>query len=409
MKILNISHYNQQSFLKNGQQTQDIKHRHLTSYCKNDLMSARHIEAVIKNCPSTSRYVGSLPYQWLKDVPYDKRSEFSKKIFDLFSKFAKNMKIGTNSESETLDEHYMNLFCRDFFEITHKKPKLSKLGSGTIGRTFKFDVDNESYVIKTFYTGQTGYGYYSTHGKGTEILSALYVDKNYPKNDYAKFYFGKFARRNDYDGFMVTKYINSKNAHVKTDKITVADYFKIQRVNNDDSLGYENRILDTIIDYGGISKPDTQHSIEVYKMQRMLLEAIYSGNFKNYQALLKKYSSKDLDEVISHSVYFLSNIINLYKENCFENDIEPIEDTSIITNKLKNRIYRLLVQAMKIGSIKMLNDVISEYGKTKEFGEVIKTYNPEMPLGERSRIETSIQLREYLIIENTMQRFGLVS
>jgi hypothetical protein len=152
---------------------------------------------LLKQNPDEDRYVGQVPWA----------SETEEKVQEIFSKFAQDVFVPA-AYTKSFMRREIEQFKTDLSEALDKKVEFDYLSEGSFGKTFKLTVDEKPYVLKVFHSDVSKWDY-GTHGKGAEVLNAAYADENAP-DVFKKFYFGKFARKDDRDGFLVTEYLDKR-------------------------------------------------------------------------------------------------------------------------------------------------------------------------------------------------------
>lgn len=375
----------------------------LERYARKDLRSSAQAESIIMKYPQTSRYIGSLPYKWLEDVPEEDRKAYTDRVFELFSDFAK--KVSCPRESYPGDYvKQIEEFSADLEHITGKKSKAAYLNQGTIGRAYKFSVGDDDFVVKTFFTNPLALGYYSRHGKGAEILSAVYAKYNAPKGDFADFYFGKFAGKDDLDGFIVTKFIDYDNAKVSYTKNLVLDRVSKHPVTCNNIVN--NTVADTVVDYGEIRKGQLS-SKRQYKIQRLIMQAVLSEDIDKLNEICRKYEGPDLDSVL----YGLKESFNFYiLHSNYYNDVDILgaDEIKILTSDRYNRLFKLLFEAINNYDDKSYKVILDKYAGTDELEYVLRLYNNKMSEEQREIFARRIRKTEIMRLANVFKDAGII-
>ncbi len=73
-----------------------------------------------------------------------------------------------------------------------------------IGKVFTLKVGDKDYIYKCFHSNVSEF-FSRSHGKIMETSRAPYAEKKGCKT-FAKFYFGKLAKEDTKDGFIITKF-----------------------------------------------------------------------------------------------------------------------------------------------------------------------------------------------------------
>ncbi len=390
--------------------TIQIKHRNLTSYLKKELRSPKHVEQILEQCPETSRHIGSLPSSWLDNIPKANRAEYTKRISNLFSDFAKQTSLSRKISNEVFEEITAD-FAKKLQLYTNQNIEVSFLGKGTIGRTFKIKANNEEFVIKTFYPDPVKYGYYSSHGKGAEICNASYASKHAIKGEFADFYFGKFARQNDNDGFLVTKFINFKNARMSNIKNKILDCLLGNKVISHDQFNKDNCVLDTILDYGAL-ETSYIYNDKQQKLIRLIKDAINTSNKSKFNNILQKYKGSDLDYVLKRIKGDFMEHFEDFEMSCklgvYQKPSNSIA-SKIITSNTHNKLYRLLDKAIKAGDRKEYEAIIVHYKDSKVLDEILKYYNYDLEAKVLNNFNKQVSYVENEKLLTTIENFGLYS
>lgn len=384
-----------------------IKHRNLTSFLKKELKTPKQVEQILKECPQTSRHIGALPSDWLTNIPKSERADYTKKISGLFSYFAQKTSLPRKIEGEAFNET-VSEFGKRLQALTGQNVEVSYLGKGTIGRTFKIKVGKNTYVSKSFFPDPQKHGYYSSHGKGAEICNASFASKHAVKGQFADFYFGKFARHDDNDGFLVTKFIDINNARISRIKNKSLNLFLESKVFSNDSFNIENSILDTVLDYGAVSKGYLKND-KRFKIQRLLKEAIDTDNSDKYNIILKKFKGHDLDFVLKETKENLSEALESLEVIKTITGLSSLKskEAKLVTSDKHNKLYRLINTSIRKGNRKEYESIVTQYKNSKELKEVLEIYNFDMKDDILQAIDTKVHLTENERIISVLKKIGL--
>lgn len=282
------------------------KSQSIGNYLKAHALKPKDVEKILEVYPETSRYIGSLPNQWINFLPKDEIAPKSKEVFEAFSKFARKTYI-KHCPREVFDKQAGKLKKKLVKILNLKEEQVSVYyyKSGSVGNTFKIRVENEDYtnnfyILKVFKEGATKNFYEnSLHWKGSEVLNAAYAQKNSPKGNFAKFYFGKFARMSDKDGFLVTEFISDYNAKQIHMKNPVINLLRNNFVAMD--AHSKNNIKDTILDFGGLLLDNSKLTTDEKKVFRFILEALDDKNPKRLEEILSKHKDSSLLKKVRQS------------------------------------------------------------------------------------------------------------
>lgn len=226
---------------------QDITFNGLTSILKGNIYNVATIRKLAHAFPNSGGNVGSVPPEWLKNIPYAERENFINQLYKIFSGIAK-----LQINSSRLYNKKCSKLLRDFLvesNVISPKERLrfSYSGSGDFAEVVKFNVGNKKYALKVFspdneYFLDINYGLW---GNKSEQNNALYIGAK-ENSDWTRFYFG-----NVLDGYMVTKYIDNATPLPKK-KIKLSDKgleyldYKMSNIKNNINLDYGGfkRIVD---------------------------------------------------------------------------------------------------------------------------------------------------------------------
>ena len=397
---------------KNGLKKDTFEKQNISNMCKKELLTPKAIEDVLSKYNSV-RYLGSIPQAWLSDVDEDKKESARERLKEEFSNFARRTSCNCDSyNTKYSDDLAIYAFCESFEEITGKIPKIEYLDEGTIGRTFKLSIDNEDYVVKTFFKDPDTYGYYSTHGKGAEVLAAAYTQKHSKKGQYADFHFGKFARENDNDGFLVTKYVDFNNSQKSPITNNLLKLVQRTPVESYDKYNIKNTIFDTIVDYGGLKKGGYLNKKQ-YRFQREILEAIDNGDYEKYKNILEENKDDKDFNFVSDTIHMQLNLMLLY---CFLKSetigIKPFEhddERYKLAHEPKYlKFYSMLEFAIRESDKKAYSAIVEKYKDVKEFQEVLKFYNDDMPDDEKVYFSQKMSATQHAYLMETLEKFQIL-
>ena len=245
--------------------------------------SRNELQQLFDSNPNMRRIVGSVPRSWGKILKSKKATE---DVDTIFSKFINNIHNGVTEVDaiKTLENELQFLLQTEV--------KMSLLGSGTFGKTYKIRVDGRNYVLKTFKIDCTGT---STNQSGwAELSNAVYAsDKT---KNVAKFYMGKFGKT-DTDSYMLTRYIDSADhdikGFIKSSECKKGKGFKmIDLISKFDILDEtpENYIGWKIVDYGLMTETEFgKIPHKSYVILRQMCEAADKKSYKEMQRIAEQY------------------------------------------------------------------------------------------------------------------------
>ena len=147
---------------------------------------------------------------------------------------------------KTIEDFTVSKDCDTFASaltnILGKKTKITELGSGQYGITYKISVDGcEDVVIKVFTTKSQE----TETGSCAEIQLGPFL--NIHSNDYAHFYCGKITGMQNNDGYMLTQFLSGDT--IPVEHVVQTQKYKILCHDNE---GDRNTIQGKIFDFGFI-------------------------------------------------------------------------------------------------------------------------------------------------------------
>ncbi len=271
----------------------------LTQLVRTKFHTPNQFIEVLNKHPKASRFLGVVPESW-SGGSADKAAQ----IQAVFTKFAKSTCVPDTKEMLVLDIPYdfkikiaAKMLELKMNKILGKKTHIEPLDSGAYGKTFILNDGKENFVIKTFHTGMDGG--YSIHGRGAEVLNACFASENATKGEFSDFYFGQFARKDDKDGFLVTKYIDKTNASAENvigrRLYDWAQYIKVA----DDC--FENHIGGTIIDFGHLEVNEDLADRKMRFIVKLIVETIDAQKADRIKPIIKQYGkTKEFTDAIKY-------------------------------------------------------------------------------------------------------------
>ncbi|MDR1327916.1 MAG: hypothetical protein LBJ74_05875 [Heliobacteriaceae bacterium] len=217
-------------------------------------------------------------------------------------------------------EKLLSDFAQDMFEVRNydsdgiqkvierlgKKLKAKYLSEGGFGVTTLIDAGKKLFVCKTFREKPT-VEFRSGSGKRAEILNACFADENADKYRFPPFFFGKYARRKDKDGYLVTEFIDKNNAlklNWKTKYLYDCSQYvsshDIHRLGDDDKPMSDNIIGDTIIEFGDIDVRTQLEDLKKRGLVKSLFEAVDRADKKQIKMLKAQYSNDEIENAVQY-------------------------------------------------------------------------------------------------------------
>lgn len=247
---------------------------HLSRYLKHHWVDAPQLNKILNNNPNLSRNIGSPPKHWINSVKGDEKKELINKIFDSFADFSLNVSPISDCDeefSELINDFESELGC-----LLNKDVQVEYLTSGSMGKVFKVTVDGKKYALKNYKKDRaTGNG----HGRSEETQKAIYVKNNEQKHRFSQFYFGKVAKSEDHDGFMLTEFV--ENMPLERKSLTTAQKrqkdFDIPYIVSYDSCK-DNALGSKVIDYGDLHiELSSLEDAEVRRHTRIITDRLKNG------------------------------------------------------------------------------------------------------------------------------------
>lgn len=221
----------------------DITFNGLTSTLKGNLYTTPAIKKLAYIFPKSKGAVGSVPSEWISNVPQEIRKNFIKNLYGVFSNIIEiqRTKIFANGKSSKILKNF--LIENGVIKETERL-RFRYIGSGAFATVMRFNVGKNQYALKIF---NKDYNFgdiqiFKEFGNGAEQNNALYLNAD-EKSDWTKFYFG-----NVLDRYMVTRYV-SDNDPLPRKKIKL--FKKGLEYIDYDTKNVKNN---TGIDYGGFRK-----------------------------------------------------------------------------------------------------------------------------------------------------------
>lgn len=194
----------------------------MTSFLKNNYLSAQSLSDLLSVFPKTKREVGNLPKGW-------ENADF-KKVCDCIDEFRLKRDI--------------KKFERNLSSVLKKDVKVQRLSFGNYGIGYKISSNGvEDVCLKLFYSKQYKKET-KLNGQYIEPQTALFVNNH--SNDFVKMYFGRIAGKNNNDGFLITQYLKNDTIPLETNPDDCDKYI----IDSADISQYNNTSCGKIYDFG---------------------------------------------------------------------------------------------------------------------------------------------------------------
>ncbi len=204
-----------------------------TQYLTENYIDADMLTDLLTAFPATPREVGSIPEDWLANLPETQRTKAIEDVYNVISVF-----------QETSDT---KKFSEQMSAVLDKKVDVTELSSGTFGTGYRISVeDAKDLCIKIFPKHlETRNKTPNMHGQHVEVQNGIFANKH--SSDFVKMYFGRVAAHNHKDGFLVTQFLGNNIIPVITGK-SQSEY----KVTSGDCFMGHNIINGKNIDFGGM-------------------------------------------------------------------------------------------------------------------------------------------------------------
>lgn len=241
-----------------------IPARNLLHWIKKECISTTTMNNFLLANPAIERRVGSLPFEWIKQIPKSERGNITEQIHRAFESFSTK-----TSEIRGLDYYECFAGCaEDFVPEQNKLLELLKkllrrndinieyAGSGQLKNCSRIKVGDKTYALSTFRINCTKFnGYFEkAQGRGHETQTQFTTYKRGSHGRIAKPFMGKVCSEEDNGGYILSKYIEESHP-VKKYKSEILRTREFTQ-NADNAVGPMGEINNTIngisIEAGGI-------------------------------------------------------------------------------------------------------------------------------------------------------------
>ena len=334
----------------------------IKNYLNKNKISGRRLWNIVKYYPSVNRDLGQVPKAFLSNV--NNKKDCAKKLYELFGKYSFILNYNFLDNPEIIQFKCSTAeFEDELSKLINKTVKVSLLGNGNIGNTFKISVyDNgkaSDFVYKVFFPRKEKK---RTHGV-IEIIYSYYANLHGRKNQFANFLMGRFPSPYCRDAFLLTEFVTPKLNRQKSPQFYI-DYLFCEEKHEGNSISGK------IIDFGGLSeKTKPLKDKNLRKLVRII-----SSHFNFYSSTktiayrwyMSKKSSNDLKK------YIMKVDKNFYKKAVFtiKESLKVIPDSIIrdllnIQNWDKNHTINI------VKSLKTEDIITTSYNQVCE---AIKSY-----------------------------------
>lgn len=286
---------------------------------------------VLEKFPKSRGFVGNLPPDWIDRIPKGSRKETVQQIQDLFANLAENIYSPIFTKFDR-NEKFITDFTNKLQNILKLETHIDFINEGSIGKAFRLGVGNNQYVFKAFHSLICP-EFWDLHGKVVEPARASFAKKHGCKS-FTKFYFGKIAEMDAKNGFMVTKFEDSKRELTPQDEIKRLIRILKSPVTTPDMtinsaiMTGGNTIRRKIIDYGNLK--------------------LFNNNLKETAVQISKY-------------YFNTRKNKKNKQMIIEN----INKTNEFLLEFQNTEYCISARSNMRSTLKRLSELIDSQVKPK--------------------------------------------
>ena len=241
-----------------------IPARNLLHWIKKECISTTTMNNFLLANHAIERRVGSLPFEWIKQIPKSERGNITEQIHRAFENFS----IKT-SEIRGFDIYDSFAGCAEDFApeqknlleilknlLRRKDLNIEYVGSGQLKNCSRITVGDKSYALSTFRINCTKFnGYFEeAQGRGHEPQMQFVTYKRGSHGRIARPFMGKVSSEQDNGGYILSKYIEESHQvkKYKSDLLRSREFTQ----NCDNAIGPMEEIHNTVngisIEAGGI-------------------------------------------------------------------------------------------------------------------------------------------------------------
>ena len=196
--------------------------RKLLRWFKRENVWARELNQYLIANPQTNRRVGSLPYEWIKNIEPNQRAKVTQEVCDVFERFAIETKDLCEDDFYTIKMTVKKILSLSpiFKELQTKLRTILQrndifvgyLGQGAVKMSSKIDIGGKGYAFSIFKDQgcRKGFKSYYTkgHGRGYEPQNIFMCYNRGSHGRNARPFMSLVLGENDIGGFTLTKYID---------------------------------------------------------------------------------------------------------------------------------------------------------------------------------------------------------
>ena len=219
---------------------------------KRKYVASKTIRQYLQQNPGVQRRVGSLPIDWLREIPKDEYAGVTAQVDDLFSKFAKDNLHIELIDSEPRASKLNKDLEKQLTKILKRPAKVEFVGWGAYKNCRKITVGDYSYALSSFFEDNENC-LSETFGPTIEPQLHFYAYKNYSHGRIAKPFMAKYGSNTNFDGtYVLMQYID------KNDTTRAKVNLNNLRINIGKLIHYDdnnnNSINGVFVDIGGMER-----------------------------------------------------------------------------------------------------------------------------------------------------------
>lgn len=280
--------------------------------------------------PKWNRFIGNLPPDWIDNIPKAERKTQIQAVQNLFSTLTENL-YSPKGKNFTGNERFIAEFKKKLEAIIKIKVNFEYLTQKEIGKVFTLKVGDKDYIYKCFHSDLSEF-FSNSHGKIMETSRAPYAEKKGGES-FVKFYFGKVAKEDTKDGFLVTKFEDIKQKLTPREEIKRLIKFLKSHVNCYDTELHQyieddyNMIGRKIIDLGCLEQIPSNLHKEIKKLANKITQFCFNTS-KNAPY---KYIFKQINDMKTQIEYSSINV------DTTKNLKEALQRISVLILKLRKK------------------------------------------------------------------------
>ena len=284
-----------------------VQKRNLYHWFKHDNVFAANINEYIKHYPDTKRRIGSLPIDWLKNLPRDEFAHATEQVDTALHEFAKTVEENTflpalSNNNDALRKHFAEL-SKNLIEALKQILKRDDIeikyaDEGGFKYCQKLTVGDYSYALSTFKPEKSEVGPFATHGQYIEPQKIFWVYKKAPHGRVAKPFMSRFCVSDEagYGGYILSKFIDKEDE--KRAKKPLNPYReRFYPLTNGDNYNHKNEINGVWIECGDIEEnPDYKYipDKEFWKNLLIFLDGMQTS-WNHYSRRAEKFLLEQID------------------------------------------------------------------------------------------------------------------